>query len=126
MSQFHPSRSLAVGPTLLLGTDPGRRDGSANERGKCSVMTRRNKTAGVSGSSRSSIDVLLTEDVGVLGKQGSIVRVKPGYARNFLVPQGLAAVATEHNKRMVDRHKLLVADLQVQRVKQLRGHADAV
>ena len=89
-------------------------------------MTRRNKTAGVSGSSRSSIDVLLTEDVGVLGKQGSIVRVKPGYARNFLVPQGLAAVATEHNKRMVDRHKLLVADLQVQRVKALRGQADAV
>jgi len=89
-------------------------------------MTRRNKTAGVSGSSRSSVDVLLTEDVGVLGKQGSIVRVKPGYARNFLVPQGLAAVATEHNKRMVDRHKLLVADLQVQRVKALRGQADAV
>jgi large subunit ribosomal protein L9 len=89
-------------------------------------MTKRNKTAGVSGSSRSSVDVLLTEDVGVLGKQGEIVRVKPGYARNFLLPQGLAAVATEHNKRMVDRHKLRVADLQVQRVKNLRGQADAV
>ena len=55
---------------------------------------------------------LLTEDVKSLGQQGEIVRVKPGYARNFLLPQGLAAVATEHNKRMVDRHKLRVADLQ--------------
>jgi len=89
-------------------------------------MTKRNKTGGVSGSSRTSLDVLLTEDVGTLGKQGEIVRVKPGYARNFLLPQGLAAVATEHNKRMVDRHKLRVADLQVQRVKTLRGQADAV
>jgi large subunit ribosomal protein L9 len=89
-------------------------------------MPRRNKTAGVSGSSRSSIDVLLTEDVTSLGNQGEIVRVKPGYARNFLLPQGLAAVATEHNKRMVDRHKIRVAELQAQRVKELRGHADAV
>jgi large subunit ribosomal protein L9 len=75
---------------------------------------------------RSSIDVLLTEDVASLGNQGDIVRVKPGYARNYLLPQGLATVATEHNKRMVERHKLRVADLQAQRVKQLRGRADAV
>ncbi len=75
---------------------------------------------------RASIDVLLTEDVAALGSQGDIVRVKPGYARNFLLPQGLATVATEHNKKMVERHKLRVADLQQQRLKQLRGQADAV
>jgi large subunit ribosomal protein L9 len=89
-------------------------------------MTKRKKTAGVGGSSRTSIDVLLTEDVTSLGNQGEIVRVKPGYARNYLLPQGLAAVATDHNKRMVNRHKLRVAELQVQRVKELRGKADAV
>ena len=89
-------------------------------------MTKRTKTAGVSGSSRTSIDVLLTEDVSSLGKQGDIVRVKPGYARNYLLPQGLAAVATDHNKRMVDRHKIRVAELQQQRLKELRGAADAV
>jgi large subunit ribosomal protein L9 len=89
-------------------------------------MSKRTKTAGVSGSSRTSIDVLLTEDVTSLGKQGDIVRVKPGYARNFLLPQGLAAVASEHNKRMVDRHKIRVAELQVQRIKEIRGQADAV
>jgi large subunit ribosomal protein L9 len=89
-------------------------------------MPKRTKTAGVSGSSRSSIDVLLTEDVASLGKQGDIVRVRPGYARNFLLPNGLATVATEHNKRMVDRHKLKVAELQAQRVKELRSRADAI
>lgn len=89
-------------------------------------MSKRTKTVGVSGSSKTSIDVLLTEDVTSLGKQGEIVRVKPGYARNFLLPQGLAAVASEHNKRMVDRHKLRVADLQAQRLKEIRGQADAV
>jgi|SRR5580704_657875 large subunit ribosomal protein L9 len=89
-------------------------------------MTKRTKTGGVYGSSRTSVDVLLTEDVTSLGNQGEIVRVKPGYARNYLLPQGLAAVATEHNKRMVDRHKLRVAELQIQRVKELRGKADAI
>ncbi|HXY33486.1 MAG TPA: 50S ribosomal protein L9 [Planctomycetaceae bacterium] len=83
-------------------------------------------SAAVSGSSRASIDVLLTEDVASLGSQGDIVRVKPGYARNFLLPQGLATVATEQNKQMVQKHKLRVAELQQQRLKQLRGQADAV
>lgn len=89
-------------------------------------MMKRGKAGTVTGSSRVSIDVLLTEDVKSLGDQGDIVRVKPGYARNFLLPQGLATVATEHNKRMVTRHKLRVEELQQQRVKQLRAQADAV
>jgi large subunit ribosomal protein L9 len=89
-------------------------------------MVKRGNTAAVSGSGRTSIDVLLTEDVASLGSQGDIVRVKPGYARNYLLPQGLATVASEHNKKMVQKHKLRVADLQAQRIKQLRGQADAV
>jgi len=89
-------------------------------------MAKRTKRGSVTGSSRTSIDVLLTEDVGSIGKQGDIIRVKPGFARNYLLPQGLATVATEHNKRMVERHRLRVADLQAQRVKELRGQADAV
>ena len=47
-------------------------------------MAKRTSTIGVGGS--RSIDVLLTEDVTALGNQGDIVRVKPGYARNFLLP----------------------------------------
>ena len=54
---------------------------------------------------RGGVELLLTETVPSLGKQGDIVRVKPGYARNFLLPQGLGTVATRDNKRMVELHR---------------------
>ena len=44
-------------------------------------------------------DMLLLDDVDNLGKAGEVVRVAPGYARNFLVPQGLAEPVTEAAKR---------------------------
>jgi large subunit ribosomal protein L9 len=89
-------------------------------------MVKRIKGRAVTGSSRTSIDVLLVEDVAQLGEQGDIVRVKPGYARNYLLPQGLATVATEHNKQMVARHKLRVGELREQRINELRRQAEAV
>jgi len=46
-------------------------------------------------------DVILREDVKALGKAGELVRVKPGYARNFLLPRGLAFEATEGNKKRI-------------------------
>ena len=46
-------------------------------------------------------DVILREDVKSLGKAGELVRVKPGYARNYLLPQGLAFEATEGNKKRI-------------------------
>jgi large subunit ribosomal protein L9 len=47
------------------------------------------------------IEVILREDVKSLGKTGEMVRVKPGYARNYLLPQGLAFEATEGNKKRI-------------------------
>ena len=47
------------------------------------------------------IEVILREDVQSLGKAGSLVRVRPGYARNFLLPRGLAYEATEGNKKRI-------------------------
>jgi large subunit ribosomal protein L9 len=47
------------------------------------------------------IEVILREDVQTLGRAGEMVRVKPGYARNFLLPQGLAYEATEGNKKRI-------------------------
>ena len=47
------------------------------------------------------IEVILREDVKSLGRAGEMVRVKPGYARNFLLPQGLAFEATEGNKKRI-------------------------
>jgi large subunit ribosomal protein L9 len=77
------------------------------------------------GSSRS-VEVLLVHDVENLGRRGEIVRVKPGYARNFLLPQGRATVATVQNKRMVERHKERLAAIEQDRVKSYIKIADTV
>ncbi|HEX5817644.1 MAG TPA: 50S ribosomal protein L9 [Gemmatimonadales bacterium] len=47
------------------------------------------------------MEVILRQDVQSLGKAGEMVRVKPGYARNFLLPKGLAFEATEGNKKRI-------------------------
>ena len=47
------------------------------------------------------IEVILREDVKTLGRAGEMVRVKPGYARNYLLPQGLAYEATVGNKKRI-------------------------
>ncbi len=47
------------------------------------------------------IEVILRDDVKSLGKAGELVRVRPGYARNYLLPQGLAYEATEGNRKRI-------------------------
>ncbi|MFI5209392.1 MAG: 50S ribosomal protein L9 [Gemmatimonadales bacterium] len=47
------------------------------------------------------MEVILREDVSNLGKSGELVKVKPGYARNYLLPRGLAYEATEGNKKRI-------------------------
>jgi large subunit ribosomal protein L9 len=51
------------------------------------------------------IELLLIHNVEDLGKQGEVVEVRPGYANNFLLPQGLATIASDHHKRMVNKHR---------------------
>lgn len=53
--------------------------------------------------------VILRNNVENLGNAGEIVDVKPGYARNFLVPQGLALVATKANQSVYDNEKKQIA-----------------
>lgn len=50
-------------------------------------------------------EVILRAEVDHLGHAGDVVDVAPGYARNFLIPRGLAYVATEANKHRVDQEK---------------------
>lgn len=45
------------------------------------------------------MEIILKQDVDKLGYKDEIVKVRPGYARNFLIPRGLAAVATESAKK---------------------------
>jgi large subunit ribosomal protein L9 len=51
------------------------------------------------------IQVILKEDVPNLGRSGELVAVKPGYGRNYLIPQGLAMAATRKNVAEMDHHR---------------------
>lgn len=71
-------------------------------------------------------ELLLAESVTNLGEQGEIVRVRAGYARNFLIPQGYATIATEHNKKMVELHRERQADARKEFIKNVKELADSV
>jgi large subunit ribosomal protein L9 len=51
------------------------------------------------------MEVILREDIEKLGSRGDVVRVAPGYARNFLLPKRLAVEATESNKKIVEQER---------------------
>ncbi len=51
------------------------------------------------------MEVILREDVEKLGNRGAVVKVAPGYARNFLLPKRLAVAATESNKKIVEQER---------------------
>lgn len=69
------------------------------------------------------IQLLLIHTVEHLGAQGDVVEVKPGFANNYLIPQGLATVATEHHKRMVEKHRAKLKEVEEKRLKGLRDQA---
>lgn len=75
---------------------------------------------------QGGVEILLAENVENLGKQGEIVRVKPGYARNYLLPMGLATIATEANKMMVERHRQRQEELAIARRKELKALGDKI
>ncbi len=66
------------------------------------------------------INVVLQEEVPHLGQSGDVVRVRPGYARNFLIPRGLAAPATPGNLARVEELK------EKARAQLAARHADAL
>lgn len=51
------------------------------------------------------MEVILREDIEKLGTRGQVVKVAPGYARNFLLPKRLAVAATESNKKIVEQER---------------------
>jgi large subunit ribosomal protein L9 len=51
------------------------------------------------------MDVILREDVEKLGTRGQLVKVAPGYARNFLLPNKMAVAATDSNKKIVEQER---------------------
>ena len=55
-----------------------------------------------------AVEVILRDDVPSLGKIGQVVRVKPGYARNFLFPRGLAVEANRKNLHVLEHQKRVI------------------
>jgi large subunit ribosomal protein L9 len=52
------------------------------------------------------MELILRDDVEKLGRRGDIVKVKEGYARNFLLPRGLGMAVTPANKAMIEKEKV--------------------
>ena len=65
------------------------------------------------------VRLILSEDVPSLGEAGDLVNVKPGYARNFLIPQGKAIPATEARMKELEHHRRVVAEKVTRDLKEL-------
>ena len=72
------------------------------------------------------MQLVLTEDVPNLGKQGDLVEVKPGYGRNYLLPNGLATIPSEHNLRLLERYKQRVQQAREARMADLKVLAEQI
>lgn len=71
----------------------------------------------------SDVQLILREDVMNLGEAGDLVRVKPGYARNFLVPQGKADIATASNLKRLEHQKRVISEKLAKELKDVKAVA---
>lgn len=69
------------------------------------------------------IQLILTQPMPHLGQAGDLVKVRPGFARNYLVPQGLATFATQANLKMVEKHRQRLRELEEARRADLQNLA---
>jgi large subunit ribosomal protein L9 len=76
--------------------------------------------------SHGGMQLVLTEDVAHLGKQGELVEVKPGYGRNYLLPNGLATIPSDHNLRLLERYKQRVQQAREARIADLKVLAEQI
>ncbi len=69
------------------------------------------------------MEVILREDVTGLGIIGDVVKVRAGYARNFLLPRGLAVVADRRNLGQLEHHKRIIAAKKARERGDIEGRA---
>lgn len=74
----------------------------------------------------SHVQVILKQSVEHLGKAGEVVRVKPGFARNYLLPRGMALVATGSNLKQVEHERRIALATAEKQRKQAEGSAALV
>jgi large subunit ribosomal protein L9 len=68
--------------------------------------------------------VILREDLDNLGGAGEVVTVRDGYARNFLLPRGLAALATEKDVAKLEHERRVIAIRSAKQAKELAGEVE--
>jgi len=69
------------------------------------------------------MEVILLEQVHHLGDIGDIVKVRPGYARNYLIPQRKASIATAENKARIEEHRKELEAAEAERLKDAKRRA---
>lgn len=106
-----PAAKKAGGKTAVATQAPPRQPG---------VERRQNHPAR---AKHGYMQVLLTRAVEHVGQAGDLVKVRPGFARNYLVPQGLATFATAHNLRIVERVRERQRQLEEAKKAELRNLA---
>jgi large subunit ribosomal protein L9 len=74
----------------------------------------------------TAIQVILREDVPTLGKSGEVVKVKPGYARNYLIPHDLAVLATTKNISRIEHEKAAITAAKAKHKKETETLADKI
>ena len=72
------------------------------------------------------MEVILRDDVENLGEMGDVVRVRPGHARNYLIPRGLAVLADSKNLVSLAHEKRLVEDRRARKRKAAVAEADRI
>jgi large subunit ribosomal protein L9 len=72
------------------------------------------------------MQIILCEDVENLGRAGEMVEVKDGYGRNFLIPRGLAVLATPRNKGRLEHEKRVIDQQDAKRHKDAQAVKDRV
>jgi large subunit ribosomal protein L9 len=75
-------------------------------------------------SERPKIEVILREHVDHVGRRGDLVKVADGYARNYLLPRKLALLATEGNKKQVERERAKFEIKELEEQKSAQAVAD--
>lgn len=70
--------------------------------------------------------VILLKDVKGTGKAGEVVKVSDGYARNMLIPKGMAQEATEGNVRSLEKQKKLAEDKRAAELAEARKQAEKI
>jgi large subunit ribosomal protein L9 len=72
------------------------------------------------------VKLILREDVPKLGDAGEIVSVRPGYARNYLLPQGKAMLATDARVRELEHHRRQIAEKVAKELRELSAERDRI